>query len=68
MADIHAGDDSDHEDHEDDYYQILMPIGKQFLWDPLDKGISHACTSLPLELGSRYLLVVDVVMAYDAVS
>ena len=45
-----------------------MPVGSEFLGYPLDKGISHACTSLPLELGSRYLLVVDIVMAYDAVS
>lgn len=45
-----------------------MPIRSELFGDPLYKRVSHFRASLPLELGSRYLLVVDVVMADDTVS
>ena len=68
VADVHTGDDSDHEHHEQDYYRILMPIRRELFGDSFYKGISHDDTPLPLELGSGYLLVVDVVVTDDTVS
>ena len=65
---IHAGDNTDHAYHEQNDYQILVPVGSELFRDSLYKWISHQYASLPFELGSGDLLIVDIVMAYDTVS
>ena len=53
---------------EEDDHKIFMPVRSEFFGNPLYQWISHKTSSLPLELGSRDLLAVNVIMAYDTVS